>query len=133
MGDTVSLRLVFLVMVAISGSTALTAPSARAAERSLDKEVIIDATIDQAWDAWTTGAGITSFFAPEAKIEPHVGGAFAIYMNPLAEPGLRGADDMHFMALQPKKMISFDWNAPPSLPLRNSPLTTSRPPRGWSS
>ncbi|SRR5258706_2338492 len=123
MGDTVSLRLVFLVMVAISGSTALTAPSARAAERSLDKEVIIDATIDQAWDAWTTGAGITSFFAPEAKIEPHVGGAFAIYMNPLAEPGLRGADDMHFMALQPKKMISFDWNAPPSLPLARAQRT----------
>jgi len=123
MGDTVSLRLVFLLMVAISGSTALTAPSARAAERSLDKEVIIDATIDQAWDAWTTGAGITSFFAPEAKIEPHVGGAFAIYMNPLAEPGLRGADDMHFMALQPKKMISFDWNAPPSLPLARAQRT----------
>lgn len=23
---------------------------------------------------------------------------------------------MHFMAVQPKKMISFDWNAPPHLP-----------------
>ena len=29
---------------------------------------------------------------------------------------MKGADDMRFMALQPKKMISFDWNAPPHLP-----------------
>ena len=37
-------------------------------------------------------------------------------MDPGAPPGLRGADDMRFMALQPKRMLSFDWNAPPSLP-----------------
>ncbi len=29
---------------------------------------------------------------------------------------MKGADDMRFMALQPPKMLSFDWNAPPSLP-----------------
>jgi hypothetical protein len=29
---------------------------------------------------------------------------------------MKGADEMRIMALQPKKMISFDWNAPPSLP-----------------
>jgi uncharacterized protein YndB with AHSA1/START domain len=29
---------------------------------------------------------------------------------------MKGADEMRFLALQPKKMISFDWNAPPSLP-----------------
>jgi uncharacterized protein YndB with AHSA1/START domain len=89
---------------------------ALAAERALDKEVVVSATLDQAWDAWTTRAGITSFFAPDAKIEARVGGAFQIYMDPGAQPGLRGADDMRFLALQPKRMISFDWNAPPSLP-----------------
>jgi uncharacterized protein YndB with AHSA1/START domain len=89
--------------------------AAHATERAVEKEVVIDATVDQAWDAWTTREGITSFFAPDAKIEPHVGGAFQIYINPLAESGMKGADDMHFMALQPKKMLSFDWNAPPSL------------------
>jgi uncharacterized protein YndB with AHSA1/START domain len=86
-----------------------------AAERAIDKEVVIAATPDQAWDAWTTRAGITSFFAPDAEIDPKVGGAFHIYIDPLAEPGMKGADDMRFMALQPKKMLSFDWNAPPSL------------------
>lgn len=91
-------------------------PLAQAAERAIDKSVEVAATLDQAWAAWTTRDGITSFFAPDARIEPRVGGAFQIYMDPMAEPGLKGADDMQFMALQPKRMISFSWNAPPSLP-----------------
>lgn len=88
---------------------------ALAAERSIDKEVEVAASVDQVWDAWTTRDGIRSFFAPDANIDARVGGAFQIYIDPLAEPGLKGADEMRFMALQPKKMISFDWNAPPHL------------------
>ena len=87
----------------------------QAAERALDKEVVVNATLDQAWDAWTTRDGIVSFFAPDAKVEPRVGGAFQVYIDPLAEPGHKGADDMRFLALQPKKMITFDWKAPPHL------------------
>ena len=87
-----------------------------AAERALDKEVVLDATLDQAWAAWTTREGIRSFFAPDAVVEPRVGGAFHIHMDPGGEPGMKGADDMRYLALQPKKMLSFDWNAPPSLP-----------------
>ena len=88
---------------------------ARAAERAIDKQVEIAASPDQAWAAWTTREGVTSFFAPDAMIELRVGGAYAIYMDPLAAPGLKGADEMRVMAVQPKKMISFDWNAPPHL------------------
>lgn len=95
--------------------SALQGPSF-AIERALDKEVVVQASLDQVWSAWTTREGIVSFFAPDAKIEPRVGGAFQIYMDPGAEPGMKGADEMRFLALQPRKMISFDWNAPPSLP-----------------
>jgi len=102
-------------IIAVIAATAL-APLAGAAERAIDKEVVIAATPDEAWDAWTTREGIVSFFAPDARIDARVGGAFQIYVNPLAEPGMKGADDMRYMALQPKKMVSFDWNAPPSLP-----------------
>ncbi|MFZ5548822.1 MAG: SRPBCC family protein [Pseudomonadota bacterium] len=91
----------------------LTAP---AAEKAIEKEVVVPATLDQAWAAWTTREGIVSFFAPGAEIDARVGGAFHIHMDPGAAPGLRGADDMRFMALQPQKMLSFDWNAPPHLP-----------------
>lgn len=87
-----------------------------AAERAIEKTVTVPATVDAVWEAWTTRAGIISFFAPDAEIDARVGGAFHIHIDPLAEPGMKGADDMRFMALQPKRMLSFDWNAPPSLP-----------------
>ena len=87
-----------------------------AAERAIDKEVVVAAPVEAVWQDWTTKAGIESFFAPEAEIEPRVGGAFHVHIDPYAEPGMKGADDMRFMALQPMKMLSFDWNAPPSLP-----------------
>jgi uncharacterized protein YndB with AHSA1/START domain len=101
--------------IALLGMTALGAP-ARAAERAIDKEIVVAATLDQVWEAWTTRAGVVSFFAPDATIDPRPGGAFQIYFDPLAPAGNRGADDMRFLALQPKRMLSFDWNAPPSLP-----------------
>jgi len=90
--------------------------AAVAAERSIDKEIVVAASLDDAWAAWTTREGIISFLAPDAQVDPRVGGAFQIYFNPLGAPGSKGADDMRFMALQPKKMLSFDWNAPPHLP-----------------
>ena len=87
-----------------------------AVERAINKEVLVNATPAQLWDAWTTREGIVSFFAPDARVEPRVGGAFHIHFDPGAPPGAKGADDMRFMALQPRQMLSFDWNAPPSMP-----------------
>jgi uncharacterized protein YndB with AHSA1/START domain len=95
---------------------AVLCPQAGAVERALDKQVDVPAPLDAVWRAWTTREGITSFFAPDAVIEPRVGGAFRIHFDPGAPPGAKGADDMRFMAVQPQRMISFDWNAPPSLP-----------------
>lgn len=104
-------RLVFAASaLAIAGS------AVHAAERAIEKEVVVTATPEQVWTAWTTREGITRFFAPDANIEARVDGAFEIYINPLAEPGLKGADGMRFLALQPPRMLSFTWNAPPSLP-----------------
>jgi uncharacterized protein YndB with AHSA1/START domain len=100
------------LLIAVS----MIAATGHAAERAIDKEVLVPAPLAAVWADWTTKAGIESFFAPEAEIEPRVGGAFHIHMNPYAEPGMKGADEMRFMALQPMKMLSFDWNAPPSLP-----------------
>ena len=108
-------KLVALLRAGTAIMLALALP-AHAAERAIDKEIVVPATLDAAWTAWTTREGIITFFAPDAVVEPKVGGAFHIHINPLAEPGMKGADDMRFLAIQPKQMITFDWNAPPSLP-----------------
>ena len=103
------------LVAGLVAAAAVACPAA-AAEKAIEKEIVVPATLDEAWAAWTTREGIVSFFAPDAEIEPRVGGAFHIHMDPSAAPGMKGADDMRYMALQPKKMVSFDWNAPPSLP-----------------
>lgn len=85
-------------------------------ERALTREVEVAAPVEAVWSAWTTREGIVGFMAPDAVVDAKVGGAFQIHFDPLAPPGARGADDMRFMALQAPHFLSFDWNAPPSLP-----------------
>lgn len=95
---------------------AVLAAASHAAERAVEKTVEVAASLDQTWAAWTTRDGIVSFFAPDAEIDARAGGAFHIYIDPGAPAGFKGADGMRYMSVQPKKMISFEWNAPPSLP-----------------
>jgi uncharacterized protein YndB with AHSA1/START domain len=102
-------------LVALLGLLAFLNP-AHAIERAIDKEVVVDASVDQVWEAWTTRAGIVGFFAPDAEIDARVDGAFHIFIDPYGESGMKGADAMRYLAIQPKTMLSFDWNAPPSLP-----------------
>lgn len=87
-----------------------------AEERAIDQKVTINANVDEVWKVWTTTQGIKSFFAPDANVELRVDGPFEIYMNPFAAAGMKGADDMRIIAFQDKKMLTFTWNAPPSLP-----------------
>ena len=84
-------------------------------ERSINEKITVKANVDDVWKAWTTTEGIKSFFAPDGKVELRVDGPFETYMNPFAEPGMKGADHMRILAFQDKKMLSFTWNAPPHL------------------
>ncbi len=89
--------------------------AALAQERMIVKQVLVKAPVEAVWQAWTTSDGIKSFFAPDAKVEARADGAFEIYFNPYGAPGTKGAEGMRFLALQPQRMLSFTWNAPPHL------------------
>ena len=84
-------------------------------ERAIQGAVVINAPLDQAWSAWTTEEGITAFFAPACNIDITPDGPYEIFFLPEAEPGLRGGDGCRVMAVQEPHMLSFTWNAPPSL------------------
>ncbi len=84
--------------------------------RVINKQVIVNASIDKVWEAWTTVAGIKSFFAPDCRIDLKVGGAYEMYFIPNAEPGSRGGEGVKILAIQPPGMLSFTWNAPSHLP-----------------
>ena len=89
---------------------------AQAGERILRAELELPAPVGEVWKLWTTEAGVTSFFAPGARIEPKVDGLYEIYFNPKAEPGMRGSDGMRILAFEPERRLAFTWNAPPSIP-----------------
>ena len=85
-------------------------------ERRIVKEIVVKAAPEAVFKAWSTSEGVASFFAPEARIEARPDGPFEVYINPYAEPGMKGADNMRVLGVQENRMISFSWNAPPNLP-----------------
>jgi uncharacterized protein YndB with AHSA1/START domain len=71
----------------------------RGPDRAIREEVIVEASVDAVWDAWTTEAGVRSFFAPACAVELRVNGPYEIVFNPEAKPGQRGAEGMRDEAI----------------------------------
>jgi len=84
--------------------------------KSIKLEITISAPVSEVWQAWTTEEGARTFFARDCKIELKPGGAYEMLFNKDASPGEQGGEGMILLAIQPEKMLSFTWNAPPYLP-----------------
>jgi len=108
------------------GDKAGTAPTPpHGAPRMLQKEVLVSASPEEVWNAWTTPEGISSFFAPKARVELKVDGVYELYFAPDAPEGQRGSEGCKILSFLPNEMLSFTWNAPPSIPnLRNAGVKT---------
>lgn len=84
--------------------------------RIIEKTAAVAAPIEAVWTAWTTAGGVTSFSAPEAQIDPRHGGAYEWYFMLGAPEGMRGAEGCTIQAILPPRLLSFSWNAPPTIP-----------------
>ncbi len=82
-------------------------------ERELYKEIVVRASLTEVWKAWTTTDGIKSFLSPNAEIELRVGGKYEVFFDMEAPLGSRGSEGCRVLSFLPKKMLSFEWNAPP--------------------
>jgi uncharacterized protein YndB with AHSA1/START domain len=82
----------------------------------LVKTIDVPASLDSVWWAWTTVEGITSFFAPRARIDLRIGGAYELYFRDDQPPGSQGSEGVRILSYEPRRMLSFDWRAPPELP-----------------
>lgn len=79
--------------------------------RTISLEATVDAPASIVFALWTTEAGIQSFFAPKAVIDPRVGGRYEIAFIPAADPegeshGTKGARILRF---EPDRALSFEW------------------------
>ena len=92
-------------------------------ERVIREEIIVEASVSDVWQAWTTAAGTRTFFAPAGHVELEVNGAYEMFFDLAAEPGTKGGEGMRILAIQPERMLSFTWNAPPSLPSVRGQMT----------
>ena len=92
-------------------------------ERAIVGEVIVEGELEEVWQAWTTEQGVISFFAPECKLDLRPGSAYEIYFAPDSPEGSRGAEGCTVMTVQPMKLFSFTWTAPPSIPTIRGQLT----------
>lgn len=84
--------------------------------RVIRHDVVVDATPQEAWDAWTTEPGVVTFFAPAARVGHAAGEPYEIWFDPAAPAGARGGEGNRILALVPPRLFAFTWNAPPALP-----------------
>jgi uncharacterized protein YndB with AHSA1/START domain len=85
-------------------------------QRVIRKEVIVDASLKEVWDAWTSSEGVMAFFAPKANIQLSVGGAYELFFDLDAPAGSQGGEGLKVLSYLPMEMLSFEWNAPPQFP-----------------
>jgi uncharacterized protein YndB with AHSA1/START domain len=89
--------------------------------RSLVLDEAVAAPPQDVWNGWASREGIDSWWHPPASnIELSVGGPFELFFDLDAEPGSMGSEGCVFLGYVPGEMISFTWNAPPHLALRES-------------
>lgn len=85
-------------------------------QKCLHKSRRIRADQKTIWEKWTTHSGLKSFIGLDNKLDFRLGGAYEIYFLLENPPGTRGGEGNTVLSYLPHKMLSFTWNAPPSIP-----------------
>ncbi len=85
-------------------------------DRVIRGEVVVEASLAEVWEAWTTAEGIRTFFAPDCNVDLRVDGPYEMFFDLDAEPGQKGGEGAKILAFQPKVMLAFTWNAPLHMP-----------------
>ena len=120
MSDKFRLGTFFLAaMTVLSPATGQETSKVTAADVSSGRAVRVEGTVNapvrEVWRVWTTSEGAEEFFAQKANIELRLGGPYEIQFNPKDERS--GTKRLKILSYAPEEMISFQWNAPPEMPV----------------
>ncbi|HSF39625.1 MAG TPA: SRPBCC domain-containing protein [Thermoanaerobaculia bacterium] len=79
--------------------------------REIVFEAVLDAPPETVYELWTTPEGVRSFLAPEARIDPVVGGRYEILFSPGTDPegeqaGTKGA---RILKMDKGRALAFEW------------------------
>ncbi len=91
-------------------------------QRVLQVTAEIAASPEEVWRIWTTPEGFKDVFDKTLTIELKPGGRYEIEWAPEAPAGERGSETCKVLTVDPHRVLSFEWNAPPEFAeVRNGP------------
>ncbi len=89
--------------------------------RSVVRETVVHAPMDEAWAVWASADGISAWWnPPAARIDLRVGGPFELLFAMDQPEGRRGSEGCRYLSDVPGEVVSFTWSAPPPLALRET-------------
>lgn len=74
----------------------------------INAEVVVRASLQDAWNTWATNEGIQTFFSQYSNVKLEIGGPYEILFD-----GKIGSNGCKILSYLPEEMLSFSWNAPP--------------------
>ena len=110
-----------LTIAAVTAASHSRADDASKSNAKTDRSILrwecdIDASLDDAWAAFTTKEGIESWMVPIAEVDLRVGGTIKTNYDKKAGIGGPGTIVHHILSLEPKRMISSRFDAPENAP-----------------
>ncbi len=104
-------------LVSVIAATLMTGHSVSAAEfEDIVKRIEVDAPVSEVFSAFSSNAGVRTFFSRGSNVDFRPDGDYEILFFPDREAGQRGAEGMKVLAIEPNKRLSITWNAPPAWP-----------------
>jgi len=85
-------------------------------DRQIVESRVVAASAHDCWDKWTTSEGVGSFLTTNNSVDLRIGGAFEVYFAMQLPEGQRGSEGCKILSYLPLRMLSFEWNAPPTFP-----------------
>lgn len=104
----------FLAVQLLAAVPAAAFPPPDSALRAIRYDFTVAAPPAAVWRAVSTAEGLRSFFAPGAEIELRAFGKFSIQFDP-SKPGTTAEENV-VLAVEPERLLSTTWNAPPAYP-----------------
>ena len=102
-----SIPLALLLAVPLSAQTVKdTSFTTSAGERVLQQEIIVDATLEEVWNTWTTSEGLRTFVAPVIAVEIKTGGDWYANYKLGAKVGDPGTIHNTVLNYLPMEMLS---------------------------
>jgi uncharacterized protein YndB with AHSA1/START domain len=81
---------------------------------SIREEVVVAASPDIVWHAWTISERVAVWFAPAANVEARVGGAYEVFFDPTNRNRM-GTLGCKVTALEQQQRLEFQWKGPDQL------------------